>query len=238
MVVVTPMIDKILIAVTGEPVARVLTTRGDFVSLFKGAIRWRGLWDAVDVRHEALPEVTDATALIVTGSSASVHERAPWMVRTEAWLRDLCAREVPVLGVCFGHQILGQALGGEVRRHPRGREMSTVDVHRLADDPILEGLGTRFRANACHKDTVSALPPGAVVLARNEHDAHQCVRFGKRAWGVQFHPEFDREVMSGYIQARRDEMQAEGMDVGELAERAADTPDARRILENFVAALR
>jgi GMP synthase (glutamine-hydrolysing) len=232
--------DKILIAVTGDPVAPVVERRGDFVAILKGAIgdAWSGAWEAVDVRRERPPEVASGTAVIVTGSSASVHTRDPWIVGTEAWLRELFAREVPILGVCFGHQLLGQALGGEVRRHPGGREMSTVEVDKLGDDPLLAGLGARFRANACHKDTVATLPAGATVLARNAHDPHQCVRFGPRAWGVQFHPEFDADVMRGYLDARRDEMHAEGMDVAALERAAADTPAARRILASFLDAVR
>jgi GMP synthase-like glutamine amidotransferase len=81
------------------------------------------------------------------------------MLSAEAELRRVVARSAPVLGVCFGHQLLAQALGGEVQPNERGREMSTVAIERLADDPLFAGLGQRFNANACH----SGVPAGFKV---------------------------------------------------------------------------
>jgi GMP synthase (glutamine-hydrolysing) len=157
------------------------------------------------------------------------------MLRTEACLRDWVARDVPILGLCFGHQILAQALGGEVQPNPRGREMSTVTVERTGDDPIFEGVAHRFAANACHVDTVARLPTGARVLARSELDPHQCLRFAPRCYGVQFHPEFDGEVMRGYVSARADILATEGKDPAALGARAIDTPESAKVLANFLA---
>src|SRR5690606_32575674 len=137
----------------------------------------------------ALDDLAPA-GVVLSGSSAHVQDREPWMLRAEASLRQLVAQGVPVLGICFGHQLLAQALGGEVQANPRGREISTVSIDRLGTAPLLDGLDARFAANACHSDTVIRLPPDAVVLGRNEADAHQIVRFAPRAYGVQFHPEF------------------------------------------------
>jgi GMP synthase (glutamine-hydrolysing) len=225
--------NKIVVVVTGEPPDDVRALHGDYPTMFARAIgdAHDGGYAAVDARVEEIPE---AQALVLTGSSAGVHAREPWMLQSEARLRELVARRIPVLGVCFGHQLLAQALGGSVTPHPGGREMSTVAVERLADDPLFEGVAPSFDANACHCDTVVELPPGALVLAKNQHDRHQVLRFGPRAYGVQFHPEFDGAIMRAYVDARSELLHAEGLDAGALRARALDTPSARRILQNFV----
>jgi GMP synthase (glutamine-hydrolysing) len=141
---------------------------------------------------------------------------------------------VPTFGVCFGHQLLAQALGGEVQLNPRGREMSTVEVERSGESLIFDGVDERFQANACHVDTVVALPEGAEPLATSAGDDHQCIRFSDTCYGVQFHPEFDSEVMKGYVEARAELIAAEGLDPDAMLARASDTPMSGQVLRNFV----
>ena len=156
------------------------------------------------------------------------------MVVAQEWLRAAVPTGVPTFGVCFGHQLLAQALGGEVQLNPKGREMSTVEIQRSADSPLFEGVDERFRANACHVDSVVELPEGAEALASSEVDEHQCIRFSPTCFGVQFHPEFDAEVMRGYVEARAELIAEEGLDPESLAERASDTPMSGQVLRNFV----
>jgi GMP synthase (glutamine-hydrolysing) len=235
MVVAMAASNKMLFLVTGEPPESVRQSFGDYPAMFERALAgmWTGGFEVRDARRG--DDIGGAACIVVTGSSANVPTREPWIVDTESRLRDEIARGTPVLGVCFGHQLLAQALGGEVRAHPRGREMSTVTIERLMDDPLLAGLEREIRVNACHSDTVAELPPGAAVLARNEHDAHQVLRFGERVYGVQFHPEFDAAVMRAYVEARAELLGSEGQDLAALRERAGDTPAAIVMLDNFVA---
>jgi GMP synthase (glutamine-hydrolysing) len=228
--------NKIVIAVAGEPPASIQSERGDYVRIFLEALgdSWPGAHEAVDLRTDGALALHEDAALILTGSSCSVAERAPWMLRAEEELRRLIGRGTPVLGVCFGHQLLGQALGGDVGKNPRGREISTVRIERLADDPLFEGVGRSFDANACHTDTVARLPAEAEVLARSDGDPHQCLRFAPRAYGVQFHPELDGAIMRDFVEARRDPIALEGLDPEALWTRARDTPEAVRVLRNFL----
>jgi GMP synthase (glutamine-hydrolysing) len=190
----------------------------------------------VDARSaNSFDEARGAAGYLVTGSSSSVTERATWMLRTEAFLRDLVKEEAPVLGICFGHQILAQALGGEVAKNPRGREIGTVSVARSEDDPLFEGIGAAFLANMSHMDTVAQLPRGARVLARTDLDPVAAYALGPRARCVQFHPEFDGDVMRGYVRARAHLITREGSDPDAIHARATDTPDGARLLRNFVA---
>ena len=228
---------KIAVLITGDPVPAVLESRGDFEVIFRAALEgcWRGEVVGYDLRQGEFPPLDeDLKALIITGSAANVPDQEPWMVVAQEWLRVVVPTGLPVFGVCFGHQLLAQALGGEVQRNPRGREMSTVFVERSGESPIFEGVDARFQANACHVDTVVRLPDGAEALARSPLDDHQCIRFSDTCYSVQFHPEFDREVMRGYVESRAELMSSEGLDVEAMRACASDTPMSAAILGNFL----
>jgi GMP synthase (glutamine-hydrolysing) len=210
------MADKpLLILVTGDPVPPTQQRAGGFASLVRA--RLAGAWDAgfveVDARTEAsLPRASLFAGVIVTGSASSVTERAPWILRAEEYLAAAVVAEHPVLGICFGHQLLGQALGGLVERNPRGREMGTVALDIVADDPLLDRSIEPALAHATHVDSVTRLPNQARILATSALEPHAAVRFGERAWGVQFHPEFDELVMNEYVSTRREILAQEGRD--------------------------
>lgn len=204
----------ILVVQTGDPVPSVLSSRGSFADLIVQTIgsAWPGSYDSFDARTDPAPSPRSASALIITGSASSVADREGWVLRIEEWLRDAVAAGVPTLGICFGHQLLGQALGGEVRRNPRGREIGAIRVERHGDDPLVSGLPSSFIANATHVDTVAVAPPGSVPLGRSSHDDHHILRFAPCAYGVQFHPELDADVMRQYLAARADVLLSEGLD--------------------------
>jgi GMP synthase (glutamine-hydrolysing) len=230
------MADKpILIATTGDPVPSVWSSRGSFGELIEQAMgsAWSGPFQRFDARVEPPPWPLDVAAIILTGSASNVPDREPWVLQTEAWLRRVVSNDVPTLGICFGHQILGQALGGTVEKNPRGREMGTIQIERAIDDPLLEGLPRRFAANATHLDAVVVPPPSAILLAGSALDPHQILRFAPRAYGVQFHPEMDGDVMRQYIEARRAALTDEGFDADAMTGAVTDTAAAQSILWNF-----
>lgn len=186
---------------------------------------------------EPLPARDGFAGAIVTGSAAMVTDRAAWSEATARWLREAVDAGLPTLGICYGHQLLAHALGGEVGHHPDGREMGTVDIelHDAAHaDPLFAGLPARFPAQATHLQTVLCAPAGATVLARSVHDACHAFRIGDSAWGVQFHPEFSATHMRGYVRARHDALRGEGTCPRTLARQVSATPHARRVLRRFV----
>ena len=145
---------------------------------------------------------------------------------------------VPVLGICYGHQLLAHALGGEVGDNPRGREFGTVDVSLekiTRDDPLLGALPRRIRVHVGHTQSVLRLPEGAVRLASNPWDINQAARFGPAAWGVQFHPEFDAEIIREYLEHYRGVLSAEGQDPDRLLSGVVDEPAGKLVLRKFAA---
>jgi GMP synthase (glutamine-hydrolysing) len=226
----------VTILVAGDPVAETLHQRGGFPELIMGAApsAWSGAWSACDLRSSAaLPTLAELAGVIVTGSAASVTEGLPWMQRAASYLRELVSGDVPLLGICFGHQLLGDALGGRVARNPNGREIGSRELEVFARDAVL-GEGPRALVNTTHVDSVVELPPGAACLGRTALEAHAAVRFGKSAWGVQYHPEVDGEVMRHYLRARRDLLERDGLDVQALERDARDTPEGAAVIARFL----
>ena len=186
---------------------------------------------------DALPRREGFAGAIVTGSAAMVTDRHDWSERTADWLRDGLDAGLPVFGICYGHQLIAHALGGEVGDNPTGREMGTVpvDLHpEAAHDVLFATLPPRFAAQVTHLQTVLRPPADAAVLARSEQDNCQAFRWRDHAWGVQFHPEFSAGHMRGYVHARRDALHRDGRCHQRMSKEIKPTPLARGVLRRFV----
>jgi GMP synthase (glutamine-hydrolysing) len=149
------------------------------------------------------PDPGNIDGLIITGSSAHVHDHEAWSVRCGAWSRAVLEAGVPVLGVCYGHQLLADALGGDVGPNPNGREMGMCEVQISQADPLFEHLGDRFYAALTHLDAVNTPPSGARVLAHNALTEVQAMALGSNGRTVQFHPEYEAQDLAYYINLRR-----------------------------------
>jgi GMP synthase (glutamine-hydrolysing) len=238
-------LPPICVLVTGETVAPMREKLGDFPRFFERALgdAWTDGYAVVDARTEDVSrrDFRPFSGVIVTGSPSSVTERAPWMLATEEALRSLVDGEHPLLGVCFGHQLLASALGGEVRKNPVGRRLGTHAVRRTrTDDPLFAGLDEEFLVNVSHEDHVAIRPSrGSIAhLCETGHDDFHAFRAGERAWGVQFHPEFDDVIVRGYVEARRALLVQAGLDPEAIERSIAPTPAGPRILRNFVRVVR
>ena len=116
---------RVLIVKTGETLPAIRERRGDFEDwIAAGMGLAREAVDVVEVHREhPLPDAAEPSGIVVTGSPALVTDREPWSERTAAWLRQVVEAGTPLLGICYGHQLLAHALGGRVEQSPRGREI-------------------------------------------------------------------------------------------------------------------
>jgi GMP synthase (glutamine-hydrolysing) len=181
-----------------------------------------------------LPDPRELAACIVAGSPHSVTERAPWMLKSETYLRDARALGTALFGICFGHQILASALGGRVSLNPKGREMGLCLAEPLCSNTELCWPAEALEVLMSHGDTVVSLPPGAHVLAKTDREAHAAIDYGNLCISTQFHPEFTPSVLRCYIEHYRPQMQAQGDDVEGLIARLRETPRAQALLRRFI----
>lgn len=234
------MSNKILIIKTGNTIPSLLANREDFEDWFiegTGLDASRFVCCAVD-KGGVLPQIDQVAATIITGSPAYVTDLAPWNHVTADYLRELHNRQKPILGVCYGHQLLAWAFGGEVGFHPGGREVGTVDMEltrEAARDDLFAQMPKQFKAQASHQQSVLSLPSEAVLLAKNSFEPNHAFRLGVSTWGVQFHPEFSARIMRAYIEERRDNIAEEGLDVVLLSANVSATSSSAALLPKFVA---
>ena len=182
-----------------------------------------------------VPETFSFDGCVVTGSRASVYWDEPWIGRLKEWVGEAVEAGVPFLGVCFGHQLLANVLGGRVESMGE-YEIGYRTVHQDGENELLAGVGDDFTVFTTHSDHVVEAPPGATVFARNEYGIHG-FRKG-HVFAVQFHPEYDtttaREVTEGKDGQISDE-RIRSVLAGITEENYTAACEAKRLLENFLA---
>ncbi|ANS80378.1 GMP synthase [Serinicoccus hydrothermalis] len=178
-----------------------------------------GLTCEVLPAHEgyAVPAALNGhAALVVLGGSMSATDDRDhrWLLPTRALITAAVVGGVPFLGVCLGHQLATVALGGEVAPHPGGRTRgllpwSPTPAGRV--DPLMQVLDDGDELLHWNGDVITRLPESAQVLAHAPDGTVQAVRFGPRAWGVQFHPEVDADLVVGWAEGREPEAELEAL---------------------------
>lgn len=230
--------EPVLIMKTGRTLDALAPGRGDYEDWIRAGMELPPERVRVaDVqRGGVLPECDEIAGVVITGSHDMVTDRHHWSEYAAGWLAGAVSAGLPVLGICYGHQLLAHALGGRVSDLPGGMEAGTVEItlnEAGRQDPLFSGLDGSFPMHVIHSQRVEVLPPGAVLLASSRRDPHQAFRMGRYAWGVQFHPEFDEEVMREYLRHCQRPPAAAGICPGGGEARCAAAPAGPEILRRF-----
>jgi GMP synthase-like glutamine amidotransferase len=209
-----------------------LRDQGDYPSMFEDLLAGRGFdfqsWH-VEV-GDFPPSVRAADGWLITGSRHGVYEDHAFIPPLEAFIREARAQGVPMVGVCFGHQIMAQALGGVVRKFAGGWSIGPT---------VYDFDGQRHTLNAWHQDQVLTPPPGAHTIATADTCAHAALSYGDWGLSVQAHPEYGPAFIQGLIDHRgRGNLPEAQLDAAQarLGTALDRKPLADRIADFFLAA--
>lgn len=181
---------KIGILQTGHSPKEIMGETGNYADLFVKLLDGQGFdfvtYSVVDMQFPTGADAADGW--LITGSKHGAYEDHPFIAPLEDLIREIYAADLPLVGICFGHQIIAQALGGKVEKFKDGWAVGRQTY---------DWQGEQIHLNAWHQDQVVALPDDAAVYASNDFCANAALIYGKKAFTVQAHPEFDGDFIAG-----------------------------------------
>lgn len=186
---------RIGILQTGQAPDALKPEAGDYPDMFERLLEGQG-FDFRTWHVEAMDfpgGVHDADGWLITGSRHGAYEDHPFIPPLEDFIREAQAAGVPMVGICFGHQIIAQALGGRVERFDGGWQVGPTDY---------DFGGERVTLNAWHRDQVVQVPPGARVVARGGICENAALVYGDTIFTMQPHPEFSPAFIDGLMRTR------------------------------------
>ena len=184
------------VLLAGHVADALVSEHGDYDLMFERFLDGQGfIFSHYPVVDMVFPESTGAAdGWLITGSRHGAYEDHPWIQPLEDLVRAVHGERVPMVGICFGHQIMAQALGGRVEKFAGGWSVGRQVYEFDSEGPLA--------LNAWHQDQVVSVPQGAEVIARNPFCMNAALAYGDRALTIQAHPEFDRPYLEGLIAVR------------------------------------
>ena len=175
----------------------------------------------------------ECDAWMCTGSKYSVYDGTPWIAELAAFIRSLGERKF--VGICFGHQMLAHAMGGEVAKAKQGWGVGVLGIDVLRDEPWMQPPMKTFSIQHMHQDQVQKLPAHSVLLGRSPHCDVAMFRVGETMLGIEGHPEFTVEYGAALIRARRTQIGEQGAQRAlESLKGKTDSPAVGRWIERFL----
>lgn len=211
----------------------------DYPQMFAAAIASAGAtvqWQVYRAYAGELPAAANACdAWLVTGSRAGAYDGHAWIGGLEAFVREIVSEAIPLVGICFGHQLIAQALGGTVEKSARGWGIGIHTYDTSTAAPWMRPPLPRFTVPVCHQDQVVALPGGARRLASSDHCENFLVQFNDTTIGIQGHPEFTHAYIAVLVGQRADRLDAQtGAAARASLSRDADNTAIMNWIANFL----
>jgi len=190
---------RIGILQTGLCPDELIDEHGEYDVMFARFLDGYGFeFEGFRVIEGAFPSATsEADGWLITGSKYGAYENLDWIAQLEDFIREVYSDNIPIVGICFGHQIIAQALGGKVEKFAGGWSVGKQHYQ-------LNGVEGGVDLMAWHQDQVVELPPEAEVIGSSDFCRYAAIAYGKKALSVQAHPEFDAGFISGLFNARKD----------------------------------
>ncbi|WP_316859640.1 gamma-glutamyl-gamma-aminobutyrate hydrolase family protein [uncultured Cohaesibacter sp.] len=209
---------KIGILVAGPLPDELIKQFGTFDDMFKALLAKQDPkldFASYQVFEQQFPENEyECDGWIVTGSLHSAYEQLDWMLRLEELIRKAIENDRPIIGICFGHQIMATAMGGRVEKAPSGKWGAAVHNYALVIDPKerpewMDGTADHFSLQASHQDQVTRLPDGACLLGGNDFCPNGFIAYGTSGMSMQLHPELSSGIITTMLHKRRGEQMSE-----------------------------
>lgn len=176
-----------------------------FESYFSTYVSGSLTYHSYEVSKEEFPESSkECDAYVITGSKFGVYDNEPWITQLLELVRSLFRNNSKLIGICFGHQVVAQALGGEVKRSELGWTVGRQKYEIINQLPWISKRLEGFHLLASHQDKVTQLPPSAVNFAKNEMSEYGGYYIGERVLTLQAHPEFEPEILRHIIENRKE----------------------------------
>jgi len=188
---------KIGILQTGIAPVELAASHGEYPNMFERFLAGRGFqFQTFNILENNFPHnIKDADGWLITGSKHGVYEDHAWIPPLEEFVRNIYTANIPLVGVCFGHQIIAQALGGKVEKYSDGWSVGHAEYEMEdCEDPVL--------LNAWHQDQVVELPKDARVIGSSAFCKYAMLAYGDKVLTVQPHPEFSDHFVEGLIKYR------------------------------------
>ena len=198
---------KIGILAAGITPDELINQFGSYANMFMVLFNEHGFhydYQVFDVRDDDFPTSTDGfDAWIITGSKSNVYENLPWMQTLKDFILEIHATKQPMLGICFGHQIIAEAFGGKVDKYPGGWGVGLHEYNILGKPDFIEDGSDRFTINAMHQDQVMVKPASAQVFAQSDFCPYAGLIYDDRILTFQAHPEFSIDYEDALLEARK-----------------------------------
>ena len=179
-----------------------------FETLFADQLRSTDFrFSGVPVIDDVFPQsIDDYDGYLVTGSAYGVYDDAPFIPRLMAFIQKIFAAGKPIVGICFGHQIVAHALGGHAAKFENGWGIGTMPINMVGAADWIPSDIVKLDLIHVHQDQVIALPPGAVRLAQSDFCKNAAFAIGKHVFSMQGHPEFTPTYTNALIDIREDKI--------------------------------